>query len=194
MSNSTVWINGHELGGRPYGYIGFSFDLTPYLNFGGASNVIAVRLTPEDRSSRWYPGAGIYRNVWIDVTGPLHVGALGDICHHSSGLGRGKLGCGEDRSPQPPERGAQGHACYIGDGRVEQHRGARYQRCNHSRRPLRLLSPARSPCRIRSVGTLEHPYQYTLVSEVMDGKTSVDRYRRRSASAPSPSTRTKASC
>ena len=77
MSNSTVWLNGHELGGRPYGYIGFSFDLTPYLNFGGASNVIAVRLTPEDRSSRWYPGAGIYRNVWIDITGPLHVARWG---------------------------------------------------------------------------------------------------------------------
>ncbi len=77
MSNSTVWLNGHELGGRPYGYIGFSFDLTPYLNFGGASNVIAVRLMPEDRSSRWYPGAGIYRNVWIDITGPVHVARWG---------------------------------------------------------------------------------------------------------------------
>src|SRR5215472_11368490 len=76
MSNSTVWINGHELGGRPYGYIGFSFDLTPYLNF-GANNVIAVRLKPEDRSSRWYPGAGIYRNVWIEITGPLHVARWG---------------------------------------------------------------------------------------------------------------------
>jgi beta-galactosidase len=63
MSNSKVWLNGHELGGRPYGYIGFNLDLTQYLNFDGATNVIAVRLTPEDHSSRWYPGAGIYRNV-----------------------------------------------------------------------------------------------------------------------------------
>ncbi len=76
MSNSRVWLNGKELGGRPYGYIGFSFDLTPYLRFGG-ENVMAVRLAPENESSRWYPGAGIYRNVWLDVTGPVHVARWG---------------------------------------------------------------------------------------------------------------------
>lgn len=76
MNNSTVWLNGHQLGGRPYGYIGFGFDLTPYLNFSG-DNVIAVRLTPEEHSSRWYPGAGIYRNVWLDATGPVHVARWG---------------------------------------------------------------------------------------------------------------------
>jgi len=77
MSNSRVWLNGQELGGRPYGYIGFTLDLTPHLQFGSGANVIAVRLTPEDRSSRWYPGAGIYRNVWLHATGPLHVGHWG---------------------------------------------------------------------------------------------------------------------
>jgi beta-galactosidase len=77
MSNSHVWLNGKELGGRPYGYIGFSFDLTPHLRFGGEGNVLAVRLAPEDQSSRWYPGAGIYRNVWLTVTGPVHVARWG---------------------------------------------------------------------------------------------------------------------
>ncbi len=77
MSNARVWLNGQELGGRPYGYIGFGFDLTPHLRYGAQQNVIAVRLTPEDRSSRWYPGAGIYRNVWLDITGPLHVARWG---------------------------------------------------------------------------------------------------------------------
>ena len=77
MSNARVWLNGQELGGRPYGYIGFAFDLTPYLHFGAQENVLAVRLTPEDHSSRWYPGAGIYRNVWLDVTGPVHVAHWG---------------------------------------------------------------------------------------------------------------------
>jgi beta-galactosidase len=72
MSNSRVWCNGQYLGGRPYGYSSFWFDLTPHLHF-GASNVIAVRLAPEDHSSRWYPGAGIYRNVWLENTGPVHV-------------------------------------------------------------------------------------------------------------------------
>ena len=49
MSNATVWLNGKELGGRPYGYIGFGFDLTPTLHFGGEKNVLAVRLTPEEQ-------------------------------------------------------------------------------------------------------------------------------------------------
>jgi beta-galactosidase len=77
MSNSQVWLNGHLLGGRPYGYSGFQLDMTPYLNFGADNNLLAVRLTPEEHSSRWYPGAGIYRNVWLDVTGPVHVAHWG---------------------------------------------------------------------------------------------------------------------
>ena len=76
MANSTVWLNGHEAGGRPYGYSSFEVDLTPYLQFGG-DNLIAVRLAPEPASSRWYPGAGIYRNVWLVVTGAVHVAHWG---------------------------------------------------------------------------------------------------------------------
>ena len=71
MYNAHVWINGTFLGNRPFGYIGFHFDLTPYLKAEG-ENIIAVRLQPEDLSSRWYPGAGIYRNVWLSVNDPVH--------------------------------------------------------------------------------------------------------------------------
>ncbi len=76
MSNAHVWLNGKELGSRPYGYASFAFDLTPNLRWDG-ENVLAVRLTPEPESSRWYPGAGIYRNVWLTVTGlcMLRIGA-----------------------------------------------------------------------------------------------------------------------
>ena len=77
MSNSTVWLNGEELGGRPYGYSSFFFNLTPHLHFGSQTNVLAVRLAPEPDSSRWYPGAGIYRNVWLDITAPVHVAEWG---------------------------------------------------------------------------------------------------------------------
>jgi hypothetical protein len=61
MSNSVVWLNGHQLGTRPYGYSSFYFDLAPYLHFGREANVLSVRLSPEDHSSRWYPGAGTLR-------------------------------------------------------------------------------------------------------------------------------------
>jgi beta-galactosidase len=72
MSYSMVWINGHFVGGWPYGYTSYQVDLTPYLNFGGP-NVVAVRLDNPDKSSRWYPGGGIYRHVWLEKTSPVHV-------------------------------------------------------------------------------------------------------------------------
>ncbi|HAR65626.1 MAG TPA: glycoside hydrolase family 2 [Lentisphaeria bacterium] len=76
MYNAHVWVNGAFVGNRPSGYIGFQYDISEQLTIGG-SNVIAVRLVPKDLSSRWYPGAGIYRNVWLDVRNPVHVAQWG---------------------------------------------------------------------------------------------------------------------
>lgn len=75
--NSTVWLNGVELGTRPYGYISFSYDLTPYINWDG-DNVLAVRVNNSDQpNSRWYSGCGIYRNVWLRIQEPLHIAQWG---------------------------------------------------------------------------------------------------------------------
>ena len=64
--NSTVYVNGHELGTRPYGYSSFEYDLTPYINKKG-DNVVAVRVNNGDQpNSRWYSGCGIYRHVWLE--------------------------------------------------------------------------------------------------------------------------------
>ena len=66
--NSTVYINGHQLGTRPYGYSTFEYDLTPYINRKG-DNVIAVKVDNSDQpNSRWYSGCGIYRHVWLTKT------------------------------------------------------------------------------------------------------------------------------
>ncbi|OON92899.1 MAG: hypothetical protein ATN31_07640 [Candidatus Epulonipiscioides saccharophilum] len=62
MCNSTVYVNGLKVGGRIYGYSSFSVDITEACNF-GAQNLLAVSVRPEHTASRWYPGAGIYRNV-----------------------------------------------------------------------------------------------------------------------------------
>lgn len=71
--NSTVYLNGHELGFRPYGYASFSYDLTPYLNQNG-ENIIAVKVDNEKQpNSRWYSGCGIYRNVWLRESGDLRI-------------------------------------------------------------------------------------------------------------------------
>ena len=75
--NSEVFINGTLLGKRPYGYISFSYDLTPYLKW-GEKNVIAVRVdNAEQPNSRWYSGCGIYRNVWLVKTGDIRVAQWG---------------------------------------------------------------------------------------------------------------------
>jgi beta-galactosidase len=71
--HSTVWINGHELGFRPYGYATFQYDLTPYVTFGPAGNTIAVRVdNSQQPGSRWYSGSGIFRHTWLLVTDRLH--------------------------------------------------------------------------------------------------------------------------
>ncbi|SEN93458.1 beta-galactosidase [Duganella sp. CF517] len=72
MSHATVFLNGQKVGGWPYGYSSFRLELTPYLK-PGAQNVLAVRIDNPEESSRWYPGGGIYRNVWLVKTTPLHV-------------------------------------------------------------------------------------------------------------------------
>ncbi len=75
--NSEVFLNGVSLGHRPYGYITFSYDLTPHLKW-GEKNVLAVRVdNSEQPNSRWYSGCGIYRNVWLVKTGAVHVAEWG---------------------------------------------------------------------------------------------------------------------
>ena len=72
--NSEVWINGHYLGKRPNGYIGFQYDLSPYLNYGEKINEIIVKVdNSKQPNSRWYSGSGIFRNVWLQTTDKLHV-------------------------------------------------------------------------------------------------------------------------
>lgn len=64
MAYSEVWLNGRFVGGWPYGYASYRLDLTPFIRPGGP-NVLAIRLDNPPDSSRWYPGGGIYRNVWL---------------------------------------------------------------------------------------------------------------------------------
>lgn len=76
--NSEVWINGHSLGKRPNGYIGFEYDLTPFLKEG--DNCIAVKVDQsKPLTGRWYTGSGIYRHVHLNISSPVHI-AYSGIC------------------------------------------------------------------------------------------------------------------
>lgn len=80
-NRSEVYLNGHLLGKRPNGYVSFMYDATPYLNDNG-DNVIAVRVDhSRSADSRWYTGSGIYRNVWLINTNPIHIAQWGVFAH-----------------------------------------------------------------------------------------------------------------
>ncbi|KGO90962.1 sugar-binding domain-containing protein [Flavobacterium subsaxonicum] len=71
--SSEVFINGKSLGVYPYGCSSFSYELTPYLNY-GKENTIAVRVdNSQQKNCRWYSGSGIYRHVWITATNNVHI-------------------------------------------------------------------------------------------------------------------------
>lgn len=77
MSEARVYVNGQEACFWPYGYNSFHCDVTSLLNTDGKKNVLAVRLENKPQSSRWYPGAGLYRNVHLIVTDPIHIPVWG---------------------------------------------------------------------------------------------------------------------
>lgn len=76
MSYAMVWLNGHLVGGWPYGYNSWKLDLTPFIRF-GKENQLAIRVDNPNYSARWYSGGGLYRNVWITLTEPVHVDQWG---------------------------------------------------------------------------------------------------------------------
>jgi len=175
MANSRVWLNGHELGGRPYGYSGFGFDLTPFLHAPGSPNVIAVRLAPEANSSRWYPGAGIYRNVWLDNTGPVSVARWGtyvttpEVSANSATVVvktelRNRLASDSPVTVRSSVIDSGGEQVARVDTQVTIAAGG------NPTIPIQLT--VQRP----QLWDLEHPHLYSLVTELMSDDKVVDRY------------------
>lgn len=80
-NRSEVFINGHSLGKRPNGYISFMYEATPFINWDG-ENILAVRVDHSRQAdSRWYTGSGIYRNVWLIRSNPIHIAQWGVFAH-----------------------------------------------------------------------------------------------------------------
>lgn len=76
MSQPSVYVNGELAGEWKYGYNSFRVDITPFIKI-GAKNTIAVRVNNLEKSSRWYPGGGIYRHVWLETAPKTHFSHFG---------------------------------------------------------------------------------------------------------------------
>jgi beta-galactosidase len=74
--DSTVYLNGKELGEHKSGYTSFRYDISQTANFGG-NNVLAVHVNPKQYEGWWYEGGGIYRHVWLNIANPLHIAPWG---------------------------------------------------------------------------------------------------------------------
>ena len=176
MSNSTVWINGHELGGRPYGYSSFEFDLTPDLNF-GAENVMAVRLMPEDAFVALVSRRGHLPQRLAGGHRDRPRGPLGDLRHHArvsrtasatvsvKSEIRNRNAAGRRRSPSklrswtpPASRSGASPSDVTVPARV---------------RP-RSSPASRWPA--RSAGISTDPYLYQAVTKVRSDDVALDRY------------------
>ena len=173
--NSEVYLNGILLGRRPYGYITFSYDLTPHLKW-GEKNVLAVRVdNSEQPNSRWYSGCGIYRNVWLVKTEAVHVGEWGTyvtapVVNKSKAIVRVQTTVSNETDVDIKVTvcsslfDAEGKCvaktdtlCRVGG-----------QADAVAVQQLSVADPHR--------WDVESPYLYTLVTELMDGEHCIDRY------------------
>ena len=174
--NSQVWINGHYLGRRPYGYSSFSYELTPHLHYGAARNLIAVRVdNSKQPNSRWYSGSGIYRHTRLITTGPLHVDHWGTyITTPGVGARSARVSIHTTlRNETPNEQSVVVHTIiYNATGR-EVAAVSATQRLPHDSvadvaQELEVLHP--------HLWSLERPYMYRAVTRVECGTAVCDDY------------------
>ena len=174
--NSSVYINGHLLGTRPYGYISFSYDITPYINWDG-ENVIAVKVDNSDQpNSRWYSGCGIYRDVRLVKLNPVHVPQWGTYVTstvNSDGTATVHIEADARNLGSTTVMATVRHT-------ITDDKGKKVSTIESSPERLNASGGAKPQLEIKVsnpvLWSLENPYLYTLVTEIIvDGK-SVDRY------------------
>ncbi|TGY77978.1 glycoside hydrolase family 2 TIM barrel-domain containing protein [Lepagella muris] len=172
--NATVYINGHDLGTRPYGYASFSYDLTPWLKPG--ENVIAVRVdNAEQPNSRWYSGCGIYRHVWLRALDPVHVAQWGTFVRQDSVTpdnARLTVLTNVENTGDKDVKAELTTSVVDADGKVVASVASPVELSPKCKvevvQPLDVVSP--------SLWSVKTPYLYTVVSEVNVDGVTVDCY------------------
>lgn len=173
FKNSEVWINGQLLGQRANGYISFRYELTPYLKFGEEKNVIAVRVDNSAQpNSRWYTGSGIYRNVWLVTTNAIHVAHWGtyvttpEVNKQQATVQLATLLSGT----QPNDGNIQISTQILdADNKVV---GEQKSNLSKSEAIIHQNFKLSNP----QLWSVDQPYLYRAVTQVLDGSTLVDQY------------------
>ena len=171
--NSTVWINGHELGTWPYGYSSFSYDLTPYLKASG--NVIAVRVDNSVQpNSRWYCGSGIYRHVRLVATSQTHFEKWG-VFNYTQDISGGKAVIKIQSSVinklKSRLNGTVRHILLDAEGRQVADTSVVVEILAGTKHPVVQTLDVENPI----LWDLDNPYLYTLRSVILDGNKELDR-------------------
>lgn len=173
--NSQVWINGHLLGQRPYGFVPFTYEITEFLR-PGAENAVAVRVDNSRQTNcRWYSGSGIYRHTWLLQTDPLRVACWGTFATTPQ--------VSAERATVRVETevtNGRGHAaaCTLSTTLLDEERVV----AGEQKTP-RLLAPGETfrfvqelPVERPHLWSVDSPYLYTVRSGVQDGTETVDEY------------------
>lgn len=160
MSLAKVFVNGKAAGEWAYGYNSFRIDLTPHLRF-DAPNTIAVRLDNLARSSRWYPGGGIYRHVHLVKANPVHIAYNGVFAR------------AENISPASAEvvvsteiQGASAGVEIVHELLDASGKRVASERSSSASARLKVKSP--------TLWSTEKPYLYTLRSTLVKGSGKLD--------------------
>ena len=171
---SEVWINGHSLGLRPYGFISFSYNITPYVNF-GSENTIAVKVDNSRQTNcRWYSGSGIYRDVWLVTTDSLHIPQWGTyITTPKVGADSATVHIVVQLTNQRPVAAPYDYVCTVLDGNKE------VQSCRGSNHiDAGAASEIMTDLVVDHPGlwSIDDPHLYTARLQLTSGGQLVDQY------------------
>lgn len=173
--HAQVWINGHYVGGRPYGYSSFQFELTRHLKTDGSPNVLAVRVDHSRvADSRYFTGSGLYREARLSFTDALHIAPWGSqIITPAVSAERAEVRASADlvNAASAPKRLTLRAELLAPDGRVVARRDTPAELAAGERRTLTQALAVAQPQR----WSLDNPALYTLRQTVLVNGEAVDR-------------------
>jgi beta-galactosidase len=175
--NAQVFCNGFYLGHEPSGYATQVYDLTEYLNYGG-ENLLTVRVDASTEEGWYYEGAGIYRDVWLDKMSQVHVAPFGTFV--ATHIDPSYKTADVNIEVCLANKGLEAAGCKVVN-RILDATGKEVVRTQES---STTLAPKQEEVKLLQSATmdnihlwdLEHPYLYTLYTDVYVGEKLVDTY------------------